>query len=53
MTLLDILPSIGKAAPRRLDPTIWPATTHSDEEGRLCVGGVTLADIADEFHTPT
>ena len=25
---------------------------HSDEEGRLCVGGVPLADIADEFHTP-
>ncbi len=53
MTLLDILPSIGKAAPRRLDPAIWPVTAHSDEEGRLCVGGVALADIADEFHTPT
>ena len=53
MTLLDILPSLGHAAPPRFDSAIWPVTTHSDEEGRLCVGGVPLADIADEFHTPT
>jgi diaminopimelate decarboxylase len=53
MTLLDMLPSIGRAAPRRLDPAIWPVTTHSDEEGRLCIGDVRLSDIADEFHTPT
>jgi diaminopimelate decarboxylase len=53
MTLLDILPSIGQAAPRRFDPAIWPVTTHSDEEGRLCIGDVPLTDIADEFHTPT
>src|SRR5277367_586011 len=52
MTLLDILPSVGRAAPRRFDPAIWPVTTHSDENGRLCVGGVPLSDIADEFHTP-
>ncbi|BBZ51305.1 diaminopimelate decarboxylase [Mycobacterium heidelbergense] len=51
--MLDMLPSIGRAAPRRLDPAIWPATTHCDEEGRLCVGGVPLTEIADEFHTPT
>jgi len=53
MTLLDILPSLGKAAPRRCDSAIWPVTTHSDEEGRLCIDGVPLADIADEFGTPT
>ncbi|SOX55704.1 diaminopimelate decarboxylase [Mycobacterium ahvazicum] len=53
MTLLDMLPSIGRAAPRRLDPAIWPVTTHSDEDGRLCIGNVPLTDIADEFHTPT
>ncbi|GLE50407.1 diaminopimelate decarboxylase [Mycobacterium montefiorense] len=53
MTLLDMLPSIGRAAPRRLDPAIWPVTTHSDEEGRLCIGDLPLSDIADEFHTPT
>lgn len=48
-----MLPSIGRAAPRRLDPAIWPVTTHSDEEGRLCIGDIPLSDIADEFHTPT
>jgi diaminopimelate decarboxylase len=53
MTLLEILPSIGRAAPRRCDSGIWPVTTHSDENGQLCVGGVPLADIADEFDTPT
>jgi diaminopimelate decarboxylase len=53
MTLLDILPSLGHAAKPRFDHAIWPLTTHSDEEGRLCIGGLPLADIADEFHTPT
>lgn len=52
MTLLDLLPSIGHAAPRRFDPAIWPTTASSDEDGRLCTGGVPLADIADEFGTP-
>ena len=53
MTLLDMLPSIGHAAPRRFEPAIWPMTTCSDEEGRLCLGDVPLTDIADEFGTPT
>ncbi|OBK24216.1 diaminopimelate decarboxylase [Mycobacterium asiaticum] len=53
MTLLDMLPSIGKAAPRRVDPAIWPVTTGCDEQGRLCLGEVPLTDIADEFGTPT
>lgn len=52
MTLLDILPSLGHAAPPRFDPALWPVTAHPDEEGRLSVGGVPLADIADEFGTP-
>src|ERR1700759_2503638 len=52
MTLLDMLPSIGKAAPRRFDPAIWPITACSDEEGRLCLGDVPITDIADEFGTP-
>ncbi len=52
MTLLDMLPSIGRAAPRRFDPAIWPTTTSADEEGRLCIGDVPLTDIADEFGTP-
>src|SRR5262249_21468735 len=53
MTLLDILPSLGRAAPCRFDPAIWPTTTSSDEDGRLCIGNVPLTDIADEFGTPT
>jgi diaminopimelate decarboxylase len=53
MTLLDLLPSLGKAAPSRCDSAIWPVTTRSDEDGRLCVGGIPLSDIADEFGTPT
>src|ERR1700744_5553670 len=53
MTLLDILTSLAKAAPPRFDAAIWPVTTHSDDDGRLCVGGVPLAEIADEFGTPT
>lgn len=52
MTLLDILPSLGHTARPRFDPAIWPITARPDQEGRLCVGGVPLADIADEFHTP-
>src|SRR5262249_51493591 len=53
MTLLDMLPSIGHAAPRRFEPAIWPMTACSDEEGRLCLGNVPLTDIADELGTPT
>jgi diaminopimelate decarboxylase len=52
-TLPDVLPSIGYAAPPRFHPAIWPLTTHSDEEGRLCIGEVPLTEIADEFRTPT
>jgi diaminopimelate decarboxylase len=52
-TLPGVLPSIGFAAPPRFHPAIWPLTTHSDEEGRLCIGEVPLTEIADEFRTPT
>ena len=51
-TLPDVLPSIGYAAPPRFHPAIWPITTHSDDEGRLCIGEVPLTNIADEFRTP-
>src|SRR5690349_5223588 len=37
----------------RLDPTLWPTTTAVDELGRVTVGGVALADIADQYGTPT
>jgi diaminopimelate decarboxylase len=52
-TLPGVLPSIGYAAPPRFHPAIWPLTTHSDEEGRLCIGEVPVTEIADEFRTPT
>ncbi len=31
---------------------LWPVTTRRDEAGRLVVGGLALADLADEFGTP-
>lgn len=52
MTLLDILPSLRTAVRPRVDPMLWPHTTHADEAGRLTVGGIALADIADEVGTP-
>jgi diaminopimelate decarboxylase len=53
MTLLDYLPSLHNAATPRIDSAIWPLTTTVDDLGRLCVGGVALTEIADEFRTPT
>jgi diaminopimelate decarboxylase len=53
MTLLDYLPSLRLAATDRLDRAIWPLTTAVNDAGLLCVGGVALTDIADEFGTPT
>ena len=53
MTLFEILPSLRHAATPRIDRTIWPLTTHVDELGRLCVGGMALTEVADEFGTPT
>jgi diaminopimelate decarboxylase len=52
MTLLDILPSLRHAVKPRIDPTLWPHTTHVDEAGRLTVGGVALTDVADEAGSP-
>lgn len=52
MTLLDLLPSLHRAAHKRIDPAVWPLTASVDDLGRLCVGQVALTDIADEFRTP-
>jgi diaminopimelate decarboxylase len=52
MTLLDFIPSLQHAAPSRIDPAVWPRTARVDDYGRLCVGGVRLSDVADEFGTP-
>jgi diaminopimelate decarboxylase len=53
MMLFEILPSLRHAATPRMDRAVWPLTTHVDELGRLCVGGMALTDVADEFGTPT
>ena len=53
MTLLEVLPSLRRAATPRIDRAIWPLTTSVDEVGRLCVGGVPLTAVADEYRTPT
>ena len=37
----------------RLDPDVWPLTTRVDCDGRLCVGGVALCEVADQFGTPS
>ncbi|OYN82771.1 diaminopimelate decarboxylase [Mycolicibacterium sphagni] len=50
MTLSELLPSLGHAG---LDRQLWPSTTHLDELGRVCIGGVPLTEVADEFRTPT
>lgn len=54
MTLLEIFPSLrsGMMSPR-LDATVWPCETHYDDLGRITLGGVALADIADQYGTPT
>jgi len=53
MTLLDHLPSRGPVDPDQIDRAVWPSTSVVDSAGRLCVGGVPLTDVADEFGTPS
>lgn len=53
MTLLELSPPLDPAATPRLDRSAWPLTTRVDELGRVCVGAVALADVADAFGTPT
>ncbi|MGW4325819.1 diaminopimelate decarboxylase [Nocardia sp. NPDC004573] len=53
MTLLDILPSLRSGSPSRLDAAVWPRDTHYDGDGGITLGGVALADIADQYGTPT
>lgn len=50
MTLLDHLPPLRHAHP---DRAVWPSTSAVDSAGRLCVGGIALTSIADEFGTPS
>lgn len=52
MTLLDAVHSLRRAAPQRIDRAVWPVTTQVDVDGRLCVGGVPLTEVADQFGAP-
>lgn len=53
MTLLEIFPSLRSGMPSpRVDTTVWPCETHYDELGRITLGGVALADLADQYGTP-
>ncbi|MBF6171994.1 diaminopimelate decarboxylase [Nocardia blacklockiae] len=53
MTLLEIFPSLRSGMPSpRVDTTVWPCETHYDDLGRITVGGVALADLADQYGTP-
>ncbi|KZM75618.1 diaminopimelate decarboxylase [Nocardia terpenica] len=54
MTLLEIFPSLRSGMPSpRLATSVWPCETHYDDLGRITVAGVALADIADQYGTPT
>ena len=49
MTLLEIFPSLRATTVPRLDPAVWPTDTHYDHDGRIALGAVALADVADQF----
>ncbi|WP_024803088.1 diaminopimelate decarboxylase [Nocardia sp. BMG51109] len=54
MTLLEIFPSLRSGMPStRVDTAVWPCETHYDALGRIAIGGIALADIADQYGTPT
>ncbi|MBB3604491.1 diaminopimelate decarboxylase [Mycolicibacterium sp. BK556] len=50
MTLSELLPSLGHPG---LDRRVWPSSTHIDDLGQACIGGVPLTEVADKFRTPT
>ncbi|MGH8917395.1 MAG: diaminopimelate decarboxylase family protein, partial [Actinomycetes bacterium] len=52
MTLADLLPSLRTTLSCRLEPGLWPETTHAFCDGRLTVGGVDLTELAGRFGTP-
>ncbi|MFE5877460.1 diaminopimelate decarboxylase [Rhodococcus sp. NPDC056506] len=53
MTLLEIFPSLRGAMTPRMDPALWPISTRHDQSGRVCIGDVSLEEIADQYGTPT
>ncbi|MGB9228062.1 diaminopimelate decarboxylase [Mycobacterium sp.] len=56
MTLFDLLPlkhGLKHGLNSYLDRAVWPLSSHVDDKGRLCIGGVAVSDVAAEFGTPT
>ena len=53
MTVLETLPSSRGAPSPLIDPAIWPLTTTVNELDRLCVGGMSMTEVADEFGAQT
>lgn len=52
MTLADLVPSLRPTLAARLEPGVWPLTTHATCDGRLAVGGADLIELAGRFGTP-
>ena len=52
----DVLPEGHYTAPptdlNRLDPKVWARTVERNEQGVATVGGLTVAELAEEFGTP-
>jgi hypothetical protein len=53
MTFLETLPSSRGAPLPLIDRAIWPLTTTVNELDRLCVGGMSMTEVAVEFGTQT
>jgi diaminopimelate decarboxylase len=53
MSLSDLIPSLRTSLPpQRLCTEIWPASTRHTGHGAITIGGVNLADLAEQYGTP-
>ncbi|MFI9403366.1 diaminopimelate decarboxylase family protein [Nocardia sp. NPDC052316] len=51
MTLVDFFAPMRSGTTAHLDSAVWPSDARYDDEGRIVVGGVALADIAETYGT--
>ncbi|MFG1792594.1 diaminopimelate decarboxylase family protein [Nocardia sp. NPDC049149] len=51
MTLVDFFSPVRSGTTAHLDSAIWPHGARYDADGRIMVGGVALADIAETYGT--
>ncbi|WP_405161560.1 diaminopimelate decarboxylase [Nocardia sp. NBC_01499] len=51
MTLVDFFSPTRPGPAAHLDSAVWPSDARYDAEGRIMVGGVALADIAETYGT--